>query len=353
MKKMTLLLGFAVSLHWGCANVFADISPLPPGVLSGLTLRQYLVCAVKDIEPPPIEEELRRRACSPEAIPILCEILSENMDNSFLVSQVMYRFLVIDGKNMASHGDKKVLRLAREIALQDTPPAETFQYLALKGDGSDLAALAKRSNFTSKGIQGATDVLRVRASGTNIVGSPNGSNSIYLDFIPSVANTGPQGVYAYHIIWKAYEMAGKDLTKIPEELLTMVVSFDADGNPVCNVDLAKHGLSMPVITPKPNPNDYYDVWSSHEQWKDRTHNVIFPHEAGEAVPAPQDGTREAQPATADVVAEQPAQEVEPPPHQEEPPPDPPQQRRPAALIILALACAALTAVWFLRKRNKR
>ena len=30
----------------------------------------------------------------------------------------------------------------------------------------------------------------------------------------------------------------------------MVVSFDADGIPVCSVDLAKYGLSMPVFTPK-------------------------------------------------------------------------------------------------------
>ncbi|MCL1922141.1 MAG: hypothetical protein FWG50_13900 [Kiritimatiellaeota bacterium] len=37
------------------------------------------------------------------------------------------------------------------------------------------------------------------------------------------------------------------VSQTPPELLTMVVWFDAGGNPVCNVDLAKYGLAMPEI----------------------------------------------------------------------------------------------------------
>jgi hypothetical protein len=39
----------------------------------------------------------------------------------------------------------------------------------------------------------------------------------------------------------------RDRTKIPTELLTLVVWFDDGGNPVCNVDLAKYGLTMPEL----------------------------------------------------------------------------------------------------------
>jgi hypothetical protein len=49
-----------------------------------------------------------------------------------------------------------------------------------------------------------------------------------------------------------------------------VVSFDKDGSLVSSVDLAKYGLSMPVITPK--PDKYY-----RGEYK-----IVFPHEADTA-----------------------------------------------------------------------
>jgi hypothetical protein len=49
-----------------------------------------------------------------------------------------------------------------------------------------------------------------------------------------------------------------------------VVSFDKDGSLVSSVDLAKYGLSMPVITPK--PDKYY-----RGEYK-----VVFPYEADTA-----------------------------------------------------------------------
>ena len=54
------------------------------------------------------------------------------------------------------------------------------------------------------------------------------------------------------------------------DLKKMMLTFDEDGNPVCNVDLAKYGLSMPILTPKP-----LDPWAPfpYDQY-----TVIFPHE---------------------------------------------------------------------------
>jgi homoaconitase/3-isopropylmalate dehydratase large subunit len=87
------------------------------------------------------------------------------------------------------------------------------------------------------------------------MGTSRDPKTLYLDFIPSVANTGPQALYVRYLLRKAREMAERAPFKIPEELIKLTVSFDADGNPVSSVDLAKHGLSMPVITPKPTAND--------------------------------------------------------------------------------------------------
>jgi len=52
-----------------------------------------------------------------------------------------------------------------------------------------------------------------------------------------------------------YWGTAKDTSQIPDELLTMVVWFDEDGNPVCNVDLTKYGLTMPEIGLPQNVKD--------------------------------------------------------------------------------------------------
>ena len=69
-------------------------------------------------------------------------------------------------------------------------------------------------------------------------------------FLPSVANTGPQAVYVYDLLKQALAKYG-DATNLPPELVTMTVSFDADGKPVCSVDPSKYGLVMPDFPPPP------------------------------------------------------------------------------------------------------
>ena len=122
----------------------------------------------------------------------------------------------------------------------------------MKGDASDFDRVSP--SFRKP--------LAMRVAGTNLVNyhepDPLGWNSPII--VPSVTNTGPQGRYIFEILyqyWKKLEIETRiidgrslpfrDRSKIPAELLTMVVSFDAGGNPVCNVDLTKYGLTMPVL----------------------------------------------------------------------------------------------------------
>ena len=114
-------------------------------------------------------------------------------------------------------------------------------------------------------------ILQHRVAGTNIVAgicdrkayphqeafdfqmhaySTNG-----LRFIPSVANTGPQAAYVYEALRQAC-LAGRDsgrdspysaVTNLAPELLAMRVWFDAEGKAVCDVDLAKRGISVPGL----------------------------------------------------------------------------------------------------------
>ncbi|MCL2103749.1 MAG: hypothetical protein FWH21_01625 [Kiritimatiellaeota bacterium] len=101
----------------------------------------------------------------------------------------------------------------------------------------------------------------MRVAGTNLVDYYEAAPQRPAGFriVPSVTNNGPQGRYVFEVLsqyLKALEIEYRegdrnrpfrDASKIPAELLTMVVSFDAGGNPVCNVDLAKYGLTMPVL----------------------------------------------------------------------------------------------------------
>ena len=180
-----------------------------------------------------------------------------------------------DGINLASPGHKEALEWARKyVGLY--PPKETesygsewdtskydnlsfdekrkqiFAYLAFKGDARDLEVV-KRFDRDTLGA-----ILERRVAGENIFGydadklKPLGFLGQPKTFFPSVANTGPQAVYVREILYRYWEENGRDKSKIPQELLTMVVSFDADGIPVCSVDLAKYGLSIPIFTPRPD-----------------------------------------------------------------------------------------------------
>jgi len=193
-----------------------------------------------------------------------------------------------DYPNLASEGEKEALEWARKYAKR-YPPKETdfapydpgtptnprgppdagrrciFSYLAIKGDERDLEVIKRLPN------NDLGRLLEMRVAGKNVVGdSPS-----CIQFIPAVANTGPQAVYVRELLYRYWEMAGRDSSKIPQELLTMVVSFNADGNPVCSVDLAKYGLSMPVITPKPDKR-IFSLAHIEFPWEDPVLTVNFP-----------------------------------------------------------------------------
>jgi hypothetical protein len=204
------------------------------------------------------------------AFPALYALLDEEFEAywSFAAS----RFLHIDGENLASEGEKEALEWTRKI-LKKKPINEfsLLDYLAMKSDDArDVETLRKSVYYRT------AEILAMRVAGTNVF---NGVYNIaHVDnedipkFHPSVANTGPQAIYVREILMKAWELFGgaEYDPKIPVEILTMVVSFNKDGNPVSSVDLAKYGLSMPVITPK--PDKYY-----RGEYK-----VVFPHEADTA-----------------------------------------------------------------------
>ena len=125
------------------------------------------------------------------------------------------------------------------------------------------------------------------------------------------------------------------LANLPPELLTMVVSFDGDGNPVCNVDLAEYGLSMPVIEPKPTSTDSGGMGRT----------VTFPHDSdGRAPPQAAPGT-------------EPPPPDPPPPTEEEQPEDTPVENTTAPwrlpLLIAVLTLGVAVALWrYLWKKGK-
>jgi hypothetical protein len=154
--------------------------------------------------------------------------------------------------------------LFREI---EQDPKQSFSgeryaalYLSQKGTADDWDLLERNSEALKKKQSGEIDnslaVLNARAFGTNLFDRLNGDRHYRWStnespFLPSVANTGPQAAYVYDLLKQALAKCG-DAADIPPELVTMVVAFDADGKPFCNVDLAKYGLKMPDFTPTPS-----------------------------------------------------------------------------------------------------
>jgi len=233
------------------------------------------------------------------------------------VDIMVIAILMSTSKNPLVEGNADVLRVMRKVVdtYKGNPPDQgspATAYLIRKGDASDLERLSDKTSKFQK--YSARARLGTRVNGTNVLSctilnysqSTNKSledgsyimtdrgryatTRINLDFTPSVANTGKQAVYAREILqhyWKRegeipdnfrsergefyLERANQALSKIPSELLTIVVSFDKDGKPVSNVDLAKYGLSMPVITPKPDEEREHGT----PLWYNNT--VTFPH----------------------------------------------------------------------------
>jgi len=210
----------------------------------------------------------------------LYKLLEENPRNLTYLSRIMDEFWpsMLDP---TAEGDAEVIKMMR--ATVDAYPKNlgvvgcATMYLTLKGDASDLERLRNDA-----------DILSLRVSGTNLF--EDNSERHYRNgirrrggytiltimdmfgrlsklnyyFIPSVANTGPQALYVYDILKSYWEQNGKDDAEIPAELLTMVVWFDEEGKPVCNVDLSKYGLIMPEldVPNKPKPKDRVEVKAS-------------------------------------------------------------------------------------------
>ena len=238
----------------------------------------------------------------PESFPSLIRFLldEERRYSDF----VILRVLQSDGQIPTSAGDRGMLNAMSEYVKQ-TADNTWFRrtelpmtYIIQKGGANDLDILQyvaqKFYDFeydvpaTHKIESDAMRLLQARVDGVNLLGgvagvdlqgepdkgwllpvsSSDGAGSaltmqqISADygrmlstneppFVPSVANTGPQAAYVYDLLKQALTKYGAP-TNIPPELVKMVVSFDADGKPVCNVDLSKYGLAMPDFMPSPS-----------------------------------------------------------------------------------------------------
>jgi len=201
--------------------------------------------------------------------------LEANMENPKEASGIVNLMVQIECCNLAAEGEKDALEWARKY-LERYPPAKgggywVLYYLTTKGDERDIETVSRYSDDAH------VQLLKMRVAGMNVFDIDCGSpyHLGYPEFLPSVNNMGPQAVYVREILNRYWEEVGMDSSKIPQELLTMVVSFDKDGNPVCNVDLAKYGLSVPVITPKPDKYRFESRgWTENESWAKMT--VTFP-----------------------------------------------------------------------------
>ena len=275
-----------------------------------------------------------------DAFPVLYEMLSDENEYIRWCGRASYIFYRIDGidpifprdSNLASEGEGEALEWARKMLGNE--PNQTrgtvrhcsSNYLASKGRTNEDIELLQR-----KGHYGTAEILAARVAGTNLLRSGNTDFGDYITVFPSVTNTGPQGVYVREILVKALEQSDCNRYKpeIPEELLTMVVSFDENGNPVSNVDLAEYGLSMPVITPKPD---------KHYRG---TYTVIFPHETEPTTP--QDGAE---------VAKPPVDTTQEDISLSEQPQSSPKNKNLLWLGILALAVISAETAWRLIKRKR-
>jgi len=216
--------------------------------------------------------------------------LETGMENLREASVSVSIIAQVDCRNLASEGEKESLEWVRKY-LERYPPeaveaatrddrtglgsiesgrASALEYLAVKGDGRYIGIV---SQYASDAL---ASLLKMRVAGINVfdydavpgLGKPK--------FFPSVMNTGPQAVYVREILYRCWEEAGRDSSKIPQELLTMTVSFGEDNNPICSVDLAKYGLSMPIITPRPHRNRF-NYWNEGTPWdKPAKMTVEFP-----------------------------------------------------------------------------
>ena len=190
---------------------------------------------------------------------LYCEVMAEKFDdpNPKYVELILNR-LIHEDTWVGSPVNEEALDLVRRLLQKNLKRGlflrETGYYLSYKGDARDIDGMPMIEDEQR---------LAMRVAGTNIL-SRWQINWGGISF-PSVTNTGPQALYVQDILrqyWETIEVEKggdyngyRDSAKIPGELITMVVWFDEDGNPVCNVDLAKYGLTMPEIDLPQNVKD--------------------------------------------------------------------------------------------------
>jgi hypothetical protein len=287
------------------------------------------------------EEQDFKELKSDVLFPVYYELLEEKFDDPDFVSYVMGRLFRQDGCNLASEGKREALDWAQKAveAYKDKVyfpgHSEALLYLARKGDERDAELFSTHSDYYAR-------IFTARIAGTNFVWLD--SHGWDWPFIyPSVTNTGPQGVYVYRIIWRAWEDMGlkrtwaeaeESVTKLGE-LLTMVISFDKDSNPVSSVDLSKYGLSMPVIEPKPTAKDSIGT----------KRTVTFPHDTeGWTPPPPAKDRAAANPPSRELAGERPRE----PGEAAGSPPDRPWLH----IAIIALAAVILGGAVLWRKTRR-
>ena len=260
MKKLLLMMICVITLCIYCAAQEDEVRRL---------IHEYSEMFAVPTKPSPEREERIKQLLdglseleSDEAFPVYYKILNEKFDDPYYVSHIMKRFWVVDGRNVASYGHQEALDWARRVRKekvngQGFDRGWATDYLVVKGDGRDIDLMNNRM---------LRERLSMRAAGTNLINyfkNPHSDGVHWDGCAPSVTNTGPQALYVEKILrqfWEnleievhAYDHLNqpatffRDESKIPAELLTMVVWFDEDGNPVTNVDLAKYGLTMPEI----------------------------------------------------------------------------------------------------------
>jgi len=267
-------------------------------------------------------------------------MLEEQMDDPDIAHYAILAFVVIDGKNLTSGGEWEAMKWTLKILERHGMLGYMHYYFTMKGDADILDVMKQYRDGYYKMPE-----LEMRVGGTNIFESVEkypahaGVLSIVSQnphFIASVANMGSQAMYVFELLKRYWEQNGKDFSAIPEELLTMVVWFDADGNPVTNVDLGKYGLSMPVIDPK--PDKYYRG----------TYTVTFPHEQEGWLPLP---FVQLQPPTVPPADPRHCEDCEVTTQDEATQDDTKQSRLWLALALGILACIG-TAFYVLRKKGK-
>jgi hypothetical protein len=289
-----------------------------------------------------------------------CEVLSVSMDKPETVKHILRYFSIEDGFNLASYGEQEVLKVLREKISKDKDISlNLLMYLARKGNSDDIAlleeAIQSHATYVNQWDQKSMrreilGVLQERVERNFTVKEARAylcDNSVV---IPSVANTGPQGVYAYYILLKYGLIHGGG--NIPDELLSMVVTFDEKGNPVSSVDLAKYGLSMPFITPKPDPSImFYPNRYYFESSYGSLYTVIFPHEQAEGWTPPPHTPPVQQQAKEPPSPPDPAPEAGQPTEAE--PTPPPPTHRPWLHIAIAVLIIGIGGFYAWRKVKQK